>query len=107
MKNSTRRTFVWAASGEIDIMEAVNSGPDNNLVHATLHHGAAWPNNTSSGTSTTPPGDVWESFFTYAIEWEEGRSAGSWTMSTTRRRRAGIPKGIRSRRLSTSGSICC
>ncbi len=62
----------WAASGEIDIMEAVNSGPDNNLVYGTLHYGAAWPNNTNSGTSTTPPSNIWEDFFSYAIEWEAG-----------------------------------
>jgi hypothetical protein len=35
-------------------------------------YGAPWPDNASSGTSTTPPGNVWESFFTYAIEWEAG-----------------------------------
>ena len=62
----------WAASGEIDIMEAVNLGPDDNVVYGTLHYGGAWPDNTSSGSSTTPSGNAWETFHVYAIEWEEG-----------------------------------
>jgi len=62
----------WAASGEIDIMEAVNLGPDDNVVYGTLHYGGAWPDNTSSGSSTTPSGNAWESFHVYAIEWEQG-----------------------------------
>jgi len=41
----------WAQSGEIDIMEAVNLGADNNTVYGTLQYGAAWPNNVSSGTT--------------------------------------------------------
>ncbi|PKQ25065.1 MAG: beta-glucanase [Actinobacteria bacterium HGW-Actinobacteria-4] len=64
----------WAASGEIDIMEAVNLGTSDELaVHGTLHYGAVWPNNTSSGTKYV----FWDSdpraqFHTYAIEWAEG-----------------------------------
>ncbi|WP_019026153.1 glycoside hydrolase family 16 protein [Colwellia piezophila] len=75
----------WAASGEIDIVEAANlktpSGAvdaiKNELesrIHGTLHFGEAWPNNVHSGTAykfaaTMNPAD---SFHTYAIEWQEG-----------------------------------
>jgi beta-glucanase (GH16 family) len=61
----------WALSGEIDIMEAVNLNPDNE-VHGTLHFGGAWPENTSQGTSTTPSSPAWETSHLYAVEWEEG-----------------------------------
>ncbi len=67
----------WAASGEIDIMEAVNLktvySPDNNAVHGTLHYGSEWPANVSSGTFLQlfdeHPADF---FHVYALEWEEG-----------------------------------
>ena len=67
----------WAASGEIDIMEAVNlktvMAPDGNAVHGTLHYGAEWPSNIHSGTFIQffddHPADA---FHVYAIEWEEG-----------------------------------
>ncbi len=67
----------WAASGEIDIMEAVNLKtvftPDKNAVHGTLHFGAEWPSNVNAGTFIqffdTHPSDT---FHVYAIEWEEG-----------------------------------
>lgn len=64
----------WAASGEIDIFEAVNLGTSDELpVHGTLHYGAYWPANTSSGTSYVIPGaDPRETFHTYAIEWAAG-----------------------------------
>lgn len=62
----------WAASGEIDIMEAVNSGPGNNLVYGTLHYGGQWPANVNTGDSFTPVGNVWEVAHVYAVEWQEG-----------------------------------
>lgn len=64
----------WAASGEIDIFEAVNLGtePEPTTVHGTLHYGGEWPANTSSGTSYVPPTDPQEQFHTYAIEWAAG-----------------------------------
>ena len=75
----------WAASGEIDIMEAVNLHTtyvdDNgetrqeNRVHGTLHFGKNWPNNVSAGVgydfgddNINPADD----FHTYSIEWEQG-----------------------------------
>jgi beta-glucanase (GH16 family) len=61
----------WAASGEIDIMEAINLGAaGGNNVYGTLHHGGAWPNNTSSGSSYLVPSDATAEFHTYALEWD-------------------------------------
>lgn len=64
----------WAASGEIDIFEAVNLGtePEPTTVHGTLHYGGLWPDNVYSGTSYVPPTDPQEEFHTYAIEWQHG-----------------------------------
>ncbi len=62
----------WAASGEIDIMEAVNLGvAGNNDVHGTIHYGGEWPNNLSSGESYLVPADATAEFHTYAVEWDE------------------------------------
>lgn len=65
----------WAASGEIDIMEAVNLRVDGERrIYGTLHYGGAWPDNLHSGAETTLPGDAdpAEGAHDYAIEWEEG-----------------------------------
>ncbi|MDP5252718.1 MULTISPECIES: glycoside hydrolase family 16 protein [unclassified Vibrio] len=75
----------WAASGEIDIVEAVNLHTTyqdeagnirpENRVHGTLHYGKNWPNNVSSGTEYTFGNDEInpaDDFHTYAIEWEKG-----------------------------------
>jgi beta-glucanase (GH16 family) len=62
----------WAASGEIDIMEAINTSPSANYVYGTLHYGGVWPQNSHTGDAYEPPSNVWETFFTYAVEWEEG-----------------------------------
>jgi beta-glucanase (GH16 family) len=62
----------WAASGEIDVMEAVNlGGSGGNMVHGTLHFGGAWPNNASSGESYLVATDVTTDFHDYAFEWDE------------------------------------
>jgi beta-glucanase (GH16 family) len=62
----------WAASGEIDIMEAVNlGGSGGNEVHGTIHYGGEWPNNTYSSESYVVPTDATAEFNTYAIEWDE------------------------------------
>ena len=61
----------WAASGEIDIMEAVNLGVDgNNTVLGTIHYGGEWPGNTSSGAEYLAPMDAAANFHEYAIEWD-------------------------------------
>ncbi|MGI9202259.1 MAG: glycoside hydrolase family 16 protein [Woeseiaceae bacterium] len=61
----------WAASGEIDIVEAVNLGAaGGNDVHGTIHYGGEWPNNTYTGNRYTVPSNAVEQFHTYAIEWD-------------------------------------
>jgi beta-glucanase (GH16 family) len=62
----------WAASGEIDVMEAVNLGASGgNAVHGTIHYGGEWPNNVSSGNSYLVPTDATTDFHVYALEWDE------------------------------------
>ena len=69
----------WAASGEIDIMEAVNLGePCDDCRHGredqvlgTLHYGGRAPDNVYSGNATHLPPPI-DGFHTYAIEWSEG-----------------------------------
>ena len=63
----------WAASGEIDIMEAVNLGVlGGNDVHGTIHYGGEWPDNIYSGDSYLVPTSAQENFHVYAIEWDSG-----------------------------------
>ena len=59
----------WAASGEIDIMEVVNSQTENERAFLTLHHGFPWPLNQIAGTDVEVV-DSADEFHTYAIEWE-------------------------------------
>ena len=62
----------WAASGEIDIMEAVNlDGTGANEIYGTLHYGGAFPANIYTGVTYTPGPDVTDDFHTYALEWDE------------------------------------
>lgn len=61
----------WAASGEIDIMEA--RGQEPNRVLGTLHYGSPWPANAHSERNFTfPDGGRIDEFHTYALEWEPG-----------------------------------
>lgn len=75
----------WAASGEIDIMEAVNletqsdaegaaPGAPEHRVHGTLHFGQEWPDNVHSGTYYDFGADESPAngFHHYAIEWQSG-----------------------------------
>lgn len=58
----------WAASGEIDIMEASNAMTS---IAGTIHYGGTSPNNTSSGGSYSAGGGSFsDAFHTYAVEWE-------------------------------------
>jgi beta-glucanase (GH16 family) len=59
----------WAASGEIDVMEAKGHIP--NQVSGTLHYGGSFPRNVHSGGSYVfPSGNYSDNFHTYALEWE-------------------------------------
>jgi beta-glucanase (GH16 family) len=63
----------WAASGEIDIMEAINlGGSGDNFVHGTIHYGGEWPAQQSSGESYLVPTNAQDNFHTYALEWDSG-----------------------------------
>ena len=61
----------WAASGEIDILEARGQKPHEIL--GTLHYGSKWPSNKhSSETYQLPDGATIADFHVYALEWEPG-----------------------------------
>src|SRR3546814_14028295 len=70
----------WAASGEIDILEAVNlgvrcagcAGGIENRILGTLHFGGAWPGNKHKGSETAlaAPLDGWHVF---GLVWCKGR----------------------------------
>lgn len=60
----------WAASGEIDIMEA--RGSNQNSVDGTIHYGSQWPNNKSIGSSYGNESFSTADWHTYAIEWLPG-----------------------------------
>ncbi|UVO53076.1 glycoside hydrolase family 16 protein [Sphingomonas sp. SUN039] len=70
----------WAASGEIDILEAVNLGVRcktcltgrEDTILGTLHFGGKWPANLHRGTEVHAP-EVLEGFHNYAIEWQRDR----------------------------------
>lgn len=62
---------VWAASGEIDIMEIKGRLP--NRTYGTVHYGQAWPGQKNSGFLYKFPGDSdARDFHVYALEWEPG-----------------------------------
>ena len=61
----------WAASREIDIVEAVNlGGTGGNTVFGTIHYGREWPDNQFSGNEYPVTTDVTTDFHTYALEWD-------------------------------------
>ena len=70
----------WAASGEIDILEAVNlgvackacAGGREDTILGTLHFGRQWPANVHAGTEVHAPA-VLRGYHTYAIEWQPDR----------------------------------
>ena len=70
----------WAASGEIDILEAVNLGVPcakcpggrENTILGTIHFGGKWPNNKLASTEIAYP-EVLEGFHTFAVEWQPGQ----------------------------------
>jgi beta-glucanase (GH16 family) len=61
----------WAASGEIDIVEAVNlDGTGGNQIFGTIHYGGEFPANLSTEARYRPSTDVTAEFHTYALEWD-------------------------------------
>jgi len=59
---------VWAASGEIDIME--NRGGNNFEQQSTLHFGGTWPKNVYEGSGVrTMPFDMTKDFHVYSAVW--------------------------------------
>ena len=70
----------WAASGEIDILEAVNLGVPcrscpggrEDTILGTLHFGRKWPGNVHAGREIHFPEGL-KGFHTYAIEWQNDR----------------------------------
>ena len=70
----------WAASGEIDIMEAIGSEPGE--VFGTLHYGGEAPDNEFAGEARQLfSGTFNDDFYVFAVEWEQGRPVGlntSW-----------------------------
>lgn len=61
----------WAATGEIDIMEAANPGvPDTQFVGSTIFHGFPWPLQQSLSENMPDSVDPTE-FNEYAVEWEQ------------------------------------
>ncbi|MBR9813146.1 glycoside hydrolase family 16 protein [bacterium] len=69
----------FSASGEIDIMEAVNLGGTpgpggaggGNNIFGTIHFGGEFPNNQSASVQMQAPEDVTADFHNYAVEWDE------------------------------------
>jgi beta-glucanase (GH16 family) len=61
----------WAASGEIDVVEAVNlGGTGGNTVFGTIHYGGEFPANQSSTDEYLVATDATADFHTYALEWD-------------------------------------
>ncbi len=61
----------WAASGEIDIMEARGQLNALSKVEGTLHYGAMWPNNVYEGSGPTSfPG------LQHMLAWQQGSHPG-------------------------------
>lgn len=62
---------VWAASGEIDVMEARGRIP--NSVCGTIHYGGSWPNNKNTGNDYYfPEGSTFDDgFHVYSCVWTE------------------------------------
>lgn len=61
----------WAASGEIDVMEAVNlGGIGGNRVFGTIHYGDEFPGNLFTSTTYDVPTSATDEFHVYAVEWD-------------------------------------
>ncbi|OUM65877.1 glycoside hydrolase family 16 protein [Piromyces sp. E2] len=58
----------WAASGEIDIMEARGQDPD--IISHAIHYGGQWPNNTYSD-KVVSIANAQNEWHVYGIDWTE------------------------------------
>lgn len=80
MLPETNHYGTWAASGEIDILEAVNlgvrcetcAGGIENRILGTLHFGGQWPANKHKGDETALPAPL-DGFHVFGIVWEKGK----------------------------------
>ena len=62
----------WAASGEIDVMEAINlNGTGGNNIYGTIHYGGPFPGNLSSGQPYNVASSATGNFHVYALEWDQ------------------------------------
>jgi beta-glucanase (GH16 family) len=60
----------WPKSGELDIMEYLGHEPSK--IHATLHFGNPWPNNSSTTKSYSKPlSKLSDGFHDIVLEWKE------------------------------------
>lgn len=67
----------WAASGEIDVMEARGQVPGKVL--GTLHYGSRWPHNAFTGMDyVLPHGGSIADWHVYGVVWDPGRI--SWSV---------------------------
>ena len=71
----------WAASGEIDVMEA--KGRLNNTIYGTIHYGGHWPANRYSGDQYVfEDGKTYDDgFHIYSVVWEKDQI--SWYVDGT------------------------
>lgn len=103
----------WAASGELDLLEA--KGRLSDRVFGTIHYGGAYPLNTHQEyTATLPAGTGIDSFHTYEVIWEPGRiswlvdgrvyaAATEWRSPHSRHR---VSRALRQALLSACKSCC-
>lgn len=62
----------WPASGEIDVMEAVNIGASGgNTILGTIHYGGEFPDNTYTANEHVVATNVTAEFHNYALEWDK------------------------------------
>lgn len=67
MLPSDNRYGTWPGSGEIDIMETINSA---DRLYQTIHYGGTWPNHSSSGNNVFRASTFADGFHHYAVEWD-------------------------------------
>ena len=57
----------WAASGELDVVESVNTAT---TIYGTAHYGDQWPGQVSNGDTYSPGTNFGAGYHVYAMEWE-------------------------------------